>query len=115
MKRIVLIFISMVLASNCLMAQTSDYRDALRLYDKGMFSRSKMMFDKIEEQTERKADPAGYSLLCDVRANVPGYENRIDTFLEEYPYSVLVPQVRFYHAVNLFDAGEYKLHWSSSI
>ena len=98
----------MVLASNCLMAQTSDYRDALRLYDKGMFSRSKMMFDKIEDETERKADPAGYSLLCDVRANVPGYENRIDTFLEEYPYSVLVPQVRFYHAVNLFDAGEYK-------
>ena len=108
MKRIVLILVTLVLAGHSLMAQISDYRDALRLYDKGMFSRSKMMFDRIEDQTQLKADPAGYSLLCDIRANVPGYENRIEAFLEKYPYSVLIPQVRFCHALNLFDAADYK-------
>lgn len=108
MKRITLIFISLVLAGHSLVAQISDYRDALRLYEKGMFARSGMMFDKIEEETEKKADPAGYSLLCDIRANVPGYENRLETYLEKYPYSVLIPQVRFYHALNLFDKMEYK-------
>ena len=108
MKKIALILISLVAAGYSVSAQVSDYREALKLYEKGMFSRSKMMFDRIESETEKKADPAGYSLLCDVRANVPGYENRIDTFLENYPYSVLIPQVRFHHALNLFDAGEYK-------
>ena len=108
MKRIALIIISLVLAGHYASAQISEFRDAVRLYDKGMFSRSKMMFDRLESETERKADPAGYSLLCDVRANVPGYENRIEAFLEEYPYSVLLSQIRYYHALNLFDAGEYK-------
>ena len=108
MKKIALILIALVVAGHSVAAQVSDYRDALRLYEKGLFARSKMIFDKIESDTEKKADPAGYSLLCDVRSNVPGYENRIDVFLEKYPYSVLTPQVRFYHALNLFDAGEYK-------
>ncbi|MBE6215234.1 MAG: tetratricopeptide repeat protein [Bacteroidales bacterium] len=108
MKKITLIFISLVVTGYSLTAQVSGYRDALRLYEKGMFARSRMIFDRIESQTERKADPAGYSLLCDVRANVPGYVNRIEAFVEEYPYSVLIPQVRFYHALNLFDQGHYK-------
>lgn len=108
MKRIVLILTALVLAGHSLVAQISEYRDALGLYEKGMFSRSKMMFDKLESKTERKADPAGYSLLCDVRANVPGYENRIESFLDKYPYSVLIPQVRFYHGLNLFAAADYK-------
>lgn len=108
MKKIALIFITLVVAGYSAAAQVSDYRDALRLYEKGMFSRSKMMFDRIETETEKKADPAGYSLLCNVRTNVPGYENSIDTYLENYPYSVLIPQIRFYHALNLFDAADYK-------
>ena len=108
MKKIALIFIALVVAGHSLAAQISDYRGALRLYEKGLFARSKMIFDNIESDTEKKADPAGYSLLCDVRSNVPGYENSIDSFLEKYPYSVLIPQVRFYHALNLFDAGDYK-------
>ena len=95
MKKLALIFITLVVAGYSAAAQVSDYRDALRLYEKGMFSRSKMMFDRIETETEKKADPAGYSLLCDVRTNVPGYENSIDTYLENYPYSVLIPQIRF--------------------
>ena len=108
MKKLTLIVIALVVAGHSLAAQISDYRGALRLYEKGLFARSKMIFDNIESETDKKADPAGYSLLCDVRANVPGYENRIDAFLENYPYSVLIPQVRFYHALNLFDAGDYK-------
>lgn len=108
MRKLTLMLISAVAAVLSSSAQIPDYRDALRLYDKGMFSRSKMMFDEIVRETERKADPAGWSLLCDVRSNVPGYENRIGTFVAEYPYSVLIPQVRFHHALNLFDAQDYK-------
>lgn len=108
MRKLTIILVSLVAACLSMQAQVADYRDAVRLYEMGMFGRSKMIFDGIEKETERKADPAGYSVLCDVRADVPGYPERMETFFASYPYSVLVPQVRFYHALNLFDAGEYK-------
>lgn len=105
--KLTVILASVVLATLPIAAQTDDYKQALRLYEKGMLSRSEMMFDDIAEQT-RKADPAGYSLLCDVRTKAPGYERRIDEYAYTYPYSVLLPQIRYQHALNLFDAGYYK-------
>ena len=63
MKKIALILISFVVAGHSVASQVSEYRDALRLYEKGLFARSKMVFDKIESDTEKKADPAGYSVL----------------------------------------------------
>ena len=107
MRKLFLIVFSWVSVLWMLPAQTPSYREALKLYERGMYGRSRMMFDDMVSETERKADPAGYSLLCDIRSNVPGYVNRIDVFLLEYPYSVLIPQVRFYHALNLFDADDY--------
>ena len=82
-------------------------RQALRLYEKGMYGRSGMMFDRIARESG-KADPAGWSLLCDVEAETPGYAERIETFVSEYPYSALIPQIRFRHALNLFDDRDYK-------
>ncbi len=108
MRKLTIVLVSVVAAGVSLSARVSEYRDALGLYDKGMFSRSRAMFDKIEEETQKKADPAGYSLLCDIRSVVPGYTGRMESFLAGYPYSVLVPQIRFYHALNLFDAQDYK-------
>ena len=99
--------VSVVISVLSLPAQETSYRQALRLYEKGMFGRSAMMFDAVTLESERKADPAGYSLLCDVRACVPGYEERIEAYLAEYPYSVLIPQIRFHHALNLFDSQQY--------
>ena len=87
--------------------QVQDFRDALRLYDKEMYSRSKAMFDRIGNEA-RTADPAGYALLCDVRTEKPGYMVSMETYFSEYPYSALIPQIKFYHALNLFDDQEYK-------
>ena len=53
------------------------------------------------------ADAKGYSVLCDVIAATPGYETRMDTFFAECPYSKLIPQIRYRHALNLFYAGQY--------
>lgn len=108
MRKLIIILLSVVASGLSAYAQVQDYREAVRLYEKDIFGRSRVMFDKIEEGTERKADPAGYSVLCDVRANVPGYVGRMESFFLEYPYSVLVPQVRFYHALNLFARQDYE-------
>ncbi len=86
--------------------QVQEFRDAMRLYDKEMYSRSKAMFDRIDKDNAT-ADPAGYALLCDVRVEKPGYENSLEKFLEEYPYSALIPQIKFQHALNLFDRQNY--------
>ena len=86
--------------------QVQEFRDAMRLYDKEMYSRSKLMFDRISKENGT-ADPAGYALLCDVRVDKPGYENSLKSFLVEYPYSALIPQIKFYHALNLFDKQNY--------
>ena len=86
--------------------QVQEFRDAMRLYDKEMYSRSKVMFDRIGGDV-KTADPAGYALLCDVRTDKPGYVNSMETFLVKYPYSALIPQIKFYHALNLFDKQEY--------
>lgn len=107
MMKLTLIIASLLFFTLPSMAQLQDYRDALRLYEKGMYSRSKMMLDATEHGG-CKADPVGYSLLCDIKSMVLGYENRMDAYMEEYPYSVLIPQIRFYHALNLFEANRYK-------
>ena len=83
-----------------------EFRSAMRLYDKEMYSRSKVMFDRISKDCGA-ADPAGYSLLCDVRVDKPGYEYNLMRYLAEYPYSALIPQLKYYHALNLFDKQNY--------
>lgn len=87
-------------------ARAQEYREALRLYEKGMLGRSGAMFDEVASKTG-KSDPAGYSVLCDVRSNVPGYENRIEAYVDRAPFSPLVTQMYFYHALNLFDEMKY--------
>ena len=84
-----------------------DFRDAMRFYDKEMYSRAAVMFERAGKENE-KAAPYGYSLLCDVKDNTPGYVGRMEAFFTEYPYSALIPQIKFHHALNLFDAGDYK-------
>ena len=86
--------------------QVQDFRDAMRLYDKEMYSRSRVMFDRIVKENAA-ADPAGYSLLCDVLADKPGYENSLKGYVTEYPHSALIPQIRYCHALNLFDKQKY--------
>lgn len=87
-------------------SHVKEIREALRLYDSGMLGRAGNMFDAISEQT-RSADPAGYSLLCDVLGNVPGYAMRIEAFEDACPHSFLIPEIRYAHAMNLFDAMDY--------
>ena len=84
-----------------------EFRDAVRLYEKGMANRSKTLFHELSGK-DAKADYEGYSVLCDVRLKVAGYETLMQDFLERHPYSIHVPQIRYSHALNLFDAQDYK-------
>ena len=84
-----------------------EFREAVRLYDAGFLNRSRMLFDDLSRR-EGGADSKGYSVLCDVSMNVPGYELTMMEFFKAYPYSVHIPQIRYRHALNLFDVQDYK-------
>lgn len=105
--KLITILVAVGLAILPVTAQTNDYHKALRLYEKGVLTHSSAMFDRLAEDGS-KCDPEGYSVLCDVRSSVRGYENRMDTYFSQYPYSALIPQIRFCHASNLFEAGRYE-------
>lgn len=82
------------------------FREALRLYDHSMLSASRNVFDEIKEESV-SSDPEGFEVLTQVRAAVPGYEIVMDSFLERNPHSLLAPQIKWHHAMNLFDGQEY--------
>lgn len=84
-----------------------DFREAVRLYESGMLNRSGLLFRGLSERMP-EADMEGYSVLCDVQMNLPGYEMTMSDFKKKHPYSIHIPQITYCHALNLFDAQDYK-------
>ena len=106
-------FISLVAAAFAVMtfssfsahAQDSGLRETMRLFDRGMYSYSSYDFEKMPGRT---ADSEAYSILADAKAQVPGYDMRMHDFIMRNPQSAVIPQLRWQHALNLFDAHDYK-------
>lgn len=85
-----------------------ELREAVRLYDIGMVGRSSTMLDILSKKTG-SADSEGYSILCDVVTGAPGYEVSMEEFFQKHPYSVLIPEIKYRHALNVFAKEDYKL------
>lgn len=83
-----------------------DIRNILRIHESGMFSRSRHDFSRAAA-VSASSDPEGYAVLDDVIMKVPGYEAVMSDFLVRNPQSVLATQIRWHHALNLFDAYDY--------
>lgn len=83
------------------------FREAVRLYDNGMYSRARLYFDAMDNQ-DMSSDPEGYKVLCDIRQRVPGYQRNMDRFISQNPHSSLLPHIRYAHALNLFDTQDYE-------
>ena len=86
---------------------TGEFREAMRLYEKGMYSRSRTLFEKIEKRYSA-ADPQGYAVLSQVRNDTYGSGKVAEDFIARNPHSALVPQIKWHHAMNLFDEQNYK-------
>lgn len=84
-----------------------EFRDAFRLYDNAMFSRVRTLADRMSE-VSASSDPEGFSVLSQVRSEIPGYETMMELFIAGNPHSVHVPQIKWHHAMNLFDRQDYK-------
>ncbi len=88
-------------------AADDDFSKALKLYDRGLYSRASELFDADYSQSGN-VEARGYSILCSAALEKQGYLSEIETFAAENPFSELIPSMRFAHARNLFDKGEYE-------
>lgn len=83
-----------------------DLKLAMSLYGRGMYERSEAMFAAISmEMDDLVAE--GYRVLCAEKLDRRGYKAMMDNYIAKYPYSGLIPQMRFQHALNLFGSGDY--------
>ena len=85
----------------------SAFREAMRLYDFGMYSHARTGFNDIADKS-LSSDPEGFAVLSMVRARTEGYESAASEFLAENPHSPWAVTIRWHHAMNLFDAQDYK-------
>ena len=83
------------------------YVRAVDFYEHGMFEREQTIFGEIASRTGDVL-AKGYEALCSVRQQEKGSEAFSQQFIDDYPYSRLVPQIHFYRALNLFDNRDYK-------
>lgn len=88
-------------------AGQDQYRLATELYGHGMFERAGSIFGEIYAGTG-DVTAGGYEALCSVRLQEVGNETLADEYIAAHPYSILVPQIHFYKALNLFDRQDYK-------
>ena len=96
----------LILSALSLQASGNGYRDILRLQENGMHSRSRQLFHQYERQA-KSAEPAGWAVLSSVMMRTPGYEREMELYMKEYPYTKLATQIRYHHALNLFDRQDY--------
>lgn len=85
----------------------SGFREILRLQENGMRSRSRLLFREMARKNG-KSLPEGYAIIEEVLMETPGYEARMDAFIAGNPYSALVPDIKYLHALNLFDRQDYE-------
>lgn len=80
------------------------YRQAVRLYENGMYERASSLFSQIH------GDPLadGYSVLCAIKMRSEGFEGRIAEYQSVWGSSVLSNEIEYEYGLVLFDKGEYK-------
>ena len=86
---------------------TKEFKDAVALYEKGMYVEARQAFEQIARQSGAE-DAEGYAVLCAVRLQAPGYQTLIEKFDSDYPTSTLRGIIHYANALNLFDREKYE-------
>lgn len=88
------------------MQDSKDYKKALTLFERGMYDRSRAMFESLPNSSEDVL-ASGYSVLCSSVMQSEGYEHLISAYKDKFPGSTLINRINLQHALNLFEAGDY--------
>ena len=84
--------------------RTDIYREAVNLYNNGMYERAANLLDKIH------GDPMadGYALLCAIKMQSPGYEEKLADYERTWRKSSISNLIDYEYALVLFDRGLYE-------
>ena len=85
---------------------SKEFKEALRLYDRGLANRSSIVFDRLARMNG-DADAEGYAVLADIVSGTPGYVSMMEAYLAKHPHTALSFKMRYQHAMNLFQAEDY--------
>ena len=84
----------------------TDFREILKFQQRGMHNRASLLYTDLSRDVI-SSEPEGYAILCDVMMNLEAYESRMVEYIRNNTHSVLLPHIRFHHALNLFTAQDY--------
>ena len=96
--------LALMLATGSPQAEPDGFNYGLSLYEKGMYSRARSVFESLEKDAQTE----GYALLCAVCMQADGYDITLDNYVAKYPWSGLMSKIYWRHALNLFDEGKYE-------
>ena len=83
--------------------RTGIYREAVNLYNHGMYERALTLLDKIP------GDPMsdGYALLCAIKMQSDGFEQKLADYERDWRKSSISNLIDYEYALVLFDRGRY--------
>ena len=104
--RVRLLLAALLLSFSALAAtddRTEIYREAVNLYNHGMYERAATLLDKIP------GDPMsdGYALLCAIKMQSDGFESRLVKYEKDWRKSSISNLIDYEYALVLFDRGRY--------
>ncbi|MBR4826327.1 MAG: tetratricopeptide repeat protein [Bacteroidales bacterium] len=83
--------------------RTEIYRQAVNLYNHGMYERAATLLDKIPGNPMSD----GYALLCAIKMQSPGFEQRLAQYEKDWRKSSISNLIDYEYALVLFDRGRY--------
>ena len=98
-----LLLLALCAPSRAQQTDTRTFRQALNLYDNGMYGRARTLFQEAGDTQECR----GYAVLCALKMQSADCDKAFAQFAVSDANSALLPQMRFQYALNLFDRGEY--------
>lgn len=87
-------------------SRNREFSVAKELYDNGMYQKARENFEALDVASPDVLTK-GYSVLCAIHLKSENYRSEMASYLETYPFSVLLPEVRYAYALNLFEEGDY--------
>ena len=105
--RVRLILAAVLLSASLFAApdeRTDIYREAVDLYNNGMYERAANLLDKIP------GDPMsdGYALLCAIKMQSNGFEDKLADYEKTWRKSSISNLIDYEYALVLFDRGRYQ-------
>lgn len=75
------------------------------LFERGMFERAGAIYSSVSGDDDLWKE--GCRVLSAASISAAGYETMMDSYFRRFPYSSLIPQIRYVHSANLFRRGDY--------